>query len=129
MYSIEWQKRGLPHAHILIWLIRKVTTDLIDRFISAEIPDQISDPQLFDVVTKNMIHGPYGELNLNSPCRPCMIDGKCSKRFPRALTSETITGNDGYPEDNGYTATIKMKNTDVVVDNRWIVPYCPFLAI
>jgi Helitron helicase-like domain at N-terminus len=20
MYSIEWQKRGLPHAHILIWL-------------------------------------------------------------------------------------------------------------
>ena len=20
MYTIEWQKRGLPHAHILIWL-------------------------------------------------------------------------------------------------------------
>ncbi|GFX89913.1 helitron_like_N domain-containing protein [Trichonephila clavipes] len=23
MYSIEWQKRGLPHAHILVWLINK----------------------------------------------------------------------------------------------------------
>lgn len=21
MYSVEWQKRGLPHAHILLWLI------------------------------------------------------------------------------------------------------------
>jgi hypothetical protein len=25
MYSVEWQKRGLPHAHILVWLIQKVT--------------------------------------------------------------------------------------------------------
>lgn len=24
MYSIEWQKRGLPHAHILIWLVNKI---------------------------------------------------------------------------------------------------------
>ena len=24
VYSIEWQKRGLPHAHILIWLGNKV---------------------------------------------------------------------------------------------------------
>lgn len=132
MYSIEWQKRGLPHAHILIWLIRKITPDQIDSIISAEIPDQTSDYLLFDVITKNMIHGPCGELNLNSPC---MIDGKCSKRFPKALTSDTITGNDGYPlyrrrspEDNGHTATIRIKNTDIVVDNRWVVPYSPLLS-
>ncbi|XP_049310614.1 uncharacterized protein LOC125778131 isoform X2 [Bactrocera dorsalis] len=58
MYSIEWQKRGLPHAHILIWLVRKIRPDQIDKAISAEIPDEAIDPQLFDVVTKNMIHGP-----------------------------------------------------------------------
>src|ERR1043165_9341430 len=39
MYSIEWQNRGLPHAHILIWLIEKVTPDQIHQIISAEIPD------------------------------------------------------------------------------------------
>lgn len=132
MYSIEWQKRGLPHAHILIWLIRKITPDQIDRIISAEFPNQNDDPQLFEVITKNMIHGPCGALNMNSSC---MIDGKCSKRYPRALTSETITGNDGYPlyrrrspEDHGHTATIRMRNQDIVVDNSWVVPYSPLLS-
>lgn len=24
MYSVEWHKRGLPHAHILIWLLNKL---------------------------------------------------------------------------------------------------------
>ena len=44
MYSIEWQKRGLPHAHILIWLIEKIRPNEIDNVISAEIPnpDQVS---------------------------------------------------------------------------------------
>lgn len=132
MYSIEWQKRGLPHAHILIWLVRKITPDQIDNIISAEIPDEPIDPQLFDVVTKNMIHGPCGELNLNSPC---MIDGKCSKRFPRQLTAETITGNDGYPlyrrrstKNNGNSTTVRVRNQNIEVDNRWVVPYSPILS-
>ncbi|GFT66141.1 ATP-dependent DNA helicase [Trichonephila clavipes] len=78
MYSIEWQKRGLPHAHILVWLINKITPDQIDQIISAEIPDKHIDPNLFDVVTKNMIHGPCGAFNNNSSC---MSDGKCTKRY------------------------------------------------
>ncbi|XP_039969003.1 uncharacterized protein LOC120780825 [Bactrocera tryoni] len=132
MYSIEWQKRGLPHAHILIWLVRKIRPDQIDKVISAEIPDEEIDPQLFDVVTKNMIHGPCGAIN---PTAPFMIDNKCSKRYPRALVDDTITGNDGYPlyrrrsaEDGGNSTVIKVRNQDVDVDNRWVVPYSPLLS-
>ncbi|UYV80385.1 hypothetical protein LAZ67_19000038 [Cordylochernes scorpioides] len=132
MYSIEWQKRGLPHAHILIWLIDKITPDQIDQVISAEIPDIAIDPDLFEVVAKNMIHGPCGAINNNSPC---MKDGKCTKRYPRDLHAETITGVDGYPQyrrrstqDGGKCITIKVHNIAIEVDNRWIVPYSPLLS-
>jgi hypothetical protein len=54
MYSVEWQKRGLPHAHILIWLYNKITSNEIDDVICAEIPDVDVDKDLHEVVTKNM---------------------------------------------------------------------------
>ncbi len=44
MYSVEWQKRGLPHAHILLWLEEKNRPDAIDSVISAEFPDHSADP-------------------------------------------------------------------------------------
>lgn len=86
MYSIEWQKRGLPHSHILIWLVTKITPLQIDSVISAELPNPQEDPLLFEVIRKNRIHGPCGTLNPNSPC---MRDGKCRKRYPREMLKET----------------------------------------
>ena len=50
------------------------------------------DRGLHDIVVKNMIHGPCGELNENSPC---MDRGRCSKQYPRILVPNTSTGNDG----------------------------------
>ena len=77
LYSVEWQKRGLPHAHLLLWLREKIRPDEVDSVICAELPDPVSDPVLFQLVTKHMIHGPCSALNRKSPC---MVDGKCSKR-------------------------------------------------
>ena len=40
-YSIEFQKRGLPHAHMLVYLDKSSklrTPDDVDKFISAEFP-------------------------------------------------------------------------------------------
>ena len=45
MHVIEWQKRGLPHAHILIILAnhdRMVNSELVDKLVMAELPP---DPQ------------------------------------------------------------------------------------
>ena len=44
IYVIEWQKRGLPHAHILLCLeepdkIKAI--EQVDAIVSAEIPDKI----------------------------------------------------------------------------------------
>lgn len=60
MYSVEWQKRGLPHAHILLWLETKIRAEQIDDVIRAELPDEEVDPELFDVVKTHMVHGPCG---------------------------------------------------------------------
>jgi len=57
LYSIEWQKRGLPHAHILVWLEENIRPEEIDQIISTQIPSPSMDPELFNIVTSHMIHG------------------------------------------------------------------------
>ncbi|GBN68518.1 hypothetical protein AVEN_155439-1, partial [Araneus ventricosus] len=97
IYVIEFQKRGLPHAHILLTLdsgskIR--TKDGIDKFVSVELPDPCTDLRLFQIVTKCMAHGPCGTININSPC---MRDGQCCKRFPKQFKDDTEENVNGYP--------------------------------
>ncbi|XP_075125698.1 uncharacterized protein LOC142198565 [Leptodactylus fuscus] len=134
MYSIEWQKRGLPHVHLLLWLKKKLRPNQIDDIISAEIPNANIDRQLYDTVVKNMIHGPCGALNMSSPC---MKDRKCTKKYPRPLLKDTQTNENGYPlyrrrapDDGGHTTTLTIRGTtqNVTVDNKWVVPYSPLLT-
>ena len=126
-------KRGLPHAHILIWLLDKVRPEEIDKIISAQIPDPKIDQVLFYIVTTNMIHSPCGSLNMMSPC---MDNGKCTKRFPKPCQNDTITYIDGYPsyrrrdiDNGGQSYEMHLSNgVRVDIDNRWVVPYSPLLC-
>lgn len=92
VYSVEWQKRELPHVHILIKLIDIICPEDIDNIVSSEIPDPSTDQLLFDIVTTNMIYGLCNNLNRPSSC---MADGKCLKRFPKDFTNDTITNVGG----------------------------------
>lgn len=132
MYTVEWQKRGLPHAHILIWCQEKIRPDEIDQIICAELPDPQVDLDLFKMVSTHMIHGPCGASNPNSPC---MDKGKCTKRYPRAFVTATCTGVDGYPiyrrrapEFGGVSAVTKRQGKSIEIDNSVVVPYSPFLV-
>uniref|UniRef100_UPI00358F24BE uncharacterized protein n=1 Tax=Myxine glutinosa TaxID=7769 RepID=UPI00358F24BE len=118
MYTIEWQKRGLPHVHILICLSSKIRANQIDSIISAEFPDPTNDKDLFEIVKAQTVHGPCGSLNYNSPC---MKDRKCTKRFPRQFLKETQTGEDGYPsyrgrrpEDGGFPTVLQFGQVNQV---------------
>lgn len=107
-------------------LVNKITPDQIDQIILAEIPHMDIDPDFFYVFTKNMMHGPCGAFNNNSPC---MSDGICTKRHPRNLVSDTIIGNDGYPLYRRRSSIVrKVRNVDGVVDNRLVVLYQPLLS-
>ncbi|XP_074327665.1 uncharacterized protein LOC141665579 [Apium graveolens] len=83
MHVIEFQKRGLPYAHMLIWLHpkdRPKTKYQIDKMVSTEIPDPSIDPVGYKDVKNYMIHGPCGTDCVNSPC---MAKGNCTKHFPK----------------------------------------------
>lgn len=82
VHVIEFQKRGLPHAHFLIILKSnyKITNpDQYDMIISAEIPDKDKYPMLHSLVIKHMMHGQCGVLNQNNAC---MEKGSCRFHYP-----------------------------------------------
>ncbi|CAN1298315.1 ATP-dependent DNA helicase pif1 [Linum perenne] len=105
---VEFQKRGLPHVHMLIFLAEEdklYSASDIDSVIQAEIPNKHLDPKCYEAVTKFMIHGPCGSLN---PKSSCTVDGKCTKHFPKKFCSQTTIDADGFPryrrkeDDNRY---------------------------
>ena len=143
LWVIEFQKRGLPHLHLLIILAnhdRLITADFVDSLISAEIPPDPAECEdqnqkkarqdLQDIVLSNMVHGPCGK---DYPFKPCMENNECTKKFPKPFTKETfVDPNSSYatykrrsPEDGGRSIDIQGTK----LDNRWIVPYCPFLSL
>lgn len=128
IYVVEFQKRGLPHAHMLFILDNesKPQVDEYDMLVSAELPDHTINPLAYETVTKCLIHGPCGTINRNSSC---MVDGKCSKGYPKQFIEVTSAAANGYPvyrrRNNGRTFTTSK---NIVVDNRWIVPHNLYLT-
>jgi len=58
MYTVEFQKRGLPHAHILLWLSdsnKLENAKHIDQVISIELPHPDRYPKLSKVVQTYMM--------------------------------------------------------------------------
>ncbi|XP_035837075.1 uncharacterized protein LOC110925357 [Helianthus annuus] len=123
IYTIEFQKRGLPHAHLCLFMEPEAkipTVDQVDPFICAEIPNRDDDPELYTLVKDFMIHGPCGNANMSCPC---MVDKQCSKGFPKRFQDTTTIDANGFPlyrrRDDGRTV---VKNR-IELDNRSVVPY------
>ncbi|XP_056860135.1 uncharacterized protein LOC108835628 [Raphanus sativus] len=123
MYTIEFQKRGMPHAHILVFMEKGSkfpTADDIDKIISAEIPDKTVDPDLYEIVGECMMHGPCGPAKKDNVC---MVNGKCSKMFPKRLNPTTTIDPNGFP---AYMRRIDgrfIEKNGIRLDNGYVVPY------
>ncbi len=129
VHSIEFQKWGLPHMHLLLSLYshnRPQTPADVDCIIHVSWPDPNQKPLLFDIVKWCMVHGPCGTV---FPHAPCMREGKCSKGFLKPFQLVTLMTTEGYPT---YVQPADGHTFDVggfVVDNWWIVPYNPYLLM
>ena len=124
MTVVEFQKRGLPHAHIALRIAgaQPLTPAEIDSFVSAELPDvsccrndatrcTCRAHRLRRFVEREMIHAHYPQ---------CFQDGHawCSKRYPHPVTPIT------YIDARGFVHYRRRTEAD-----RWVVPYSPSLSL
>lgn len=131
IYTIEFQKRGLPHVHLVCKLHPEDaldTIDKIDKHISAEIPTD--DKRLQFLVLKYMVHGPH---NNHSPCvlKNSII---CKKKFPKPFCNNTVIEHNGYPRyrrrnnsSQGLTYLKDNIKNNSSVDNSMVIAYNKFL--
>ncbi|CAN1777373.1 ATP-dependent DNA helicase PIF1 [Linum perenne] len=127
--TFTFQKRGLPHAHMLLFLApedKLYGTSQIDSVISAEIPDPLIDPLCYEAVQKFMLHGPCGPMCLQTPPT---TTGKCKKHFPKPFSAETTIDEDGYPRYRRRETDRWIMKNNVKLDNRFVVPYNRYLLL
>ena len=133
IHVIEFQKRGLPHANILLWLCNEDklrTADDVDKLICAELPYPAAQPHLYEIIKSRMVHCPCGIINGKSYEKSvCMKEGSCSKGYPKNFNDSTVICDDGYPRyqrrNDGRSINVRGAN----LDNWWIVPYNPALSL
>ncbi|KAL3075367.1 hypothetical protein niasHT_033597 [Heterodera trifolii] len=155
-YSLEHQKRGLPHVHfalILDWdRIRSggninTPAEYIEQYISAEIPDNPSGRSPEVLLRREL----YKTLRLKHihtcSAKRCLVDGKCVKRFPKPFSYDNVYNEHAYPryrrrppatddraaarhpEKYGRHFEYKDKSGKTIwVDNRYVVPFNAFLT-
>jgi len=128
IYVVEFQKRGLSHAHIFIFFTEDYkphTVKDIDRMISAELPNLETNKLAHKMVARCMMHGPCGATFPNAPC---MEEGKCKKQYPRKFQSEMVTDVNGYPiyrhKDTRHIVLVH----GIELDNRWVVSHNVYLS-
>ena len=125
LYTIEFQKCGLPHAHIIVFLqphAKLNTPEDIDSLMSSEFP--LHNDDLLELIKKFMVHIPCSP---QTPNAPCMVNGKCSKGFPKPFREHTSVTEDSYActkhSNTGITHQIRNKE----VNNQCVVCHSPFL--
>jgi hypothetical protein len=123
--TIEFQKRGLPHLHLMVTLDPRDcprTPEDIDLLVCAKITDKDTEPQLYTSITKQNLHGPCKG-------RKCWREGGCSLGFPKPFTPQMVRIDGAYPaylrRDNG----VSVRKGTSTFHNGHVVPYNKFLSL
>ncbi|XP_072062013.1 uncharacterized protein [Arachis hypogaea] len=127
--TIEFQKRGLPHAHILLFMsieFKPQTPDDINKHITVKISDENERPNLHGAVQNYMVHGPCGPYNKNSPC---MKNGPCSKFYPKEFRQRTLINEVEFFKYRHTDNSRTVNKRECVLYNKFIVAYNPELLL
>jgi len=105
---VEFQYRGLPHAHIVLKVLPELLFAFIDVTIMARIPN---DPELADVRSKVLKYNMHSKDHLKKLRNRCNKKGKCAFGFPFDLATTTSLDSNGRviyrrdTEDDRYVAS------------------------
>ena len=92
----------------------------MDQVIFAELPDPVENSELFHTIGTSMVHGPCG---VHYPNARCMVNGKCSKGYPKEFSETTVIGNESYPSYKRPNNGRCFEKNGFKYDNRWVVPH------
>lgn len=113
IHCVEFQRRGLPHAHVLISFAQPCASPAdIDMVVSAELP---ADPEDRKLVEGFMVHKHPtvdGEQTIPNYCLKKDKTTDCRFKYPRPLQPTT------FLEANG-TVQYRRRN----IGDEWIVPH------
>nr|XP_040030752.1 uncharacterized protein LOC120818062 isoform X1 [Gasterosteus aculeatus aculeatus] len=98
-YRVEFQHRGSPHIHCLIWVEGapvfeedddKTVSDFVSKYITAQLPDQLTQPELYKKVTEVQIHSKkHSRTCFRSPSSGCRFG------FPKPPSRKTMISRPG----------------------------------
>ncbi|GJY17791.1 DNA helicase [Tanacetum coccineum] len=124
LYTVEFQKRGLPHCHTLLWIHESVRVSReadIDMYVSAELPSPNVDPECYRIVSEFMMHGPCG---LACPSASCMQSSpRCKKNFPKEYCQRTYIDKNGFVHYKRTNTDVTTTRQNIKLDNSYVVPY------
>ena len=92
---IEFQKRGLPHAHILMIMEDQDTPKRPEHYDCAVTAEFSENPEVRKVQAERMYH------RCDKRCQNDTGKGgdcHCSKGYPKEFREHTVDGDDSYPE-------------------------------
>jgi hypothetical protein len=86
IYVVEFQKRGLSHAHILIFFTEDCKPHMVedvDRVISAELSDSETNKLAHETVARCMVHGAW---SIWSYVPKCPVHGR--RQMPKKISTQ-----------------------------------------
>ena len=121
---IEFQKRELPHIHILYILNRidRILAEEINKYYVAEIPNKNESPEDWKIFISFMLHIPCGSVNPGPPCFQ-KKKGKCDHNFSQQYCAvSSFSEPDGSqiyrrrtPSEVGASGLVRLR-----LNKRWV---------
>jgi len=94
--------------------------------ISAQLPDPQLQLLLYAKVTKYMLYGPCGVDNSQAKY---IVNGKCSKHFPKEYRERIDWAENSYPLYARPDNSLVFECNGARFTNQYVVSYCPQLLL